>query len=84
MRGNYVPGSDRDRQRKLWAGIKDARYGTLTYGHQYGVYYSVVGIKSDVWDNDGHAGLRLSASTATTTAPTGRRTASCIRIPSGR
>jgi len=56
MRGNYVPGSDRDRQRKLWAGIKDARYGTLTYGHQYGVYYSVVGIKSDVWDNDGHAG----------------------------
>lgn len=56
MRGNYVPGADHDRQRKLWAGIKDERYGTLTYGHQYGVYYSVIGIKSDVWDNDGHAG----------------------------
>ena len=38
------------------AGFKDDRYGTPTYGHQYGIYYSVVGIKSDVWDNDGHAG----------------------------
>nr|WP_277755620.1 porin [Rosenbergiella metrosideri] len=56
MKGNYEPGSLRDRQRQLYAGFKDDRYGTLTYGHQYGIYYSVVGIKSDVWDNDGHAG----------------------------
>ena len=56
MHGNYQPGGDRDRQRKLYGGIKDDRYGTLTYGHQYGLYYSVIGLKSDVWDNDGHAG----------------------------
>lgn len=56
MKGNYDPDSDRDIQRQLYAGIKDDRYGTLTYGHQFGIYYSVVGIKSDVWDNDGHAG----------------------------
>lgn len=42
-------------QRKLFGGIKDDRYGTLTFGHQYSVYYDTIGIKSDVWDNDGHA-----------------------------
>ena len=56
MDNHYAEGAQRDTQRQLYAGIKDDRYGTLTYGHQYGIYYSVVGIKSDVWDNDGHAG----------------------------
>lgn len=56
MKGNYDPSTDRDYQRQLYAGIKDDRYGTLTYGHQFGLYYSVVGEKSDMWDNDGHAG----------------------------
>ncbi|MGA5654914.1 porin [Rahnella contaminans] len=56
MDGHYEEGARRDTQRQLYAGFKDDRYGTLTYGHQYGIYYSVVGIKSDVWDNDGHAG----------------------------
>ena len=54
--GHYNEDGKRDYQRQLYAGFKDDRYGTLTYGHQYGIYYSVVGIKSDVWDNDGHAG----------------------------
>ncbi|KAA8728126.1 MAG: porin [Ewingella americana] len=53
---HYNEDGRRDKQRQLYAGIKDDRYGTFTYGHQYGIYYSVVGIKSDVWDNDGHAG----------------------------
>lgn len=52
---HYPEGKQRDTQRKLYAGIKDDRYGTVTYGHQYGIYYEVVGMKSDVWDNDGHA-----------------------------
>lgn len=43
MKGNYDPSTDRDYQRQLYAGIKDDRYGTLTYGHQFGLYYSVVG-----------------------------------------
>lgn len=51
----YDENGDRDKQRKLFGGIKDDRYGTLTFGHQFGVYYSVVGMKSDVWGNDGHA-----------------------------
>lgn len=56
LKGNYNSDGNRDYQRQLYAGISDDRYGTLTYGHQYGIYYSVVGMKSDVWDNDGHAG----------------------------
>lgn len=56
LKGNYNREGQRDHQRQLYAGIKDDRYGTLTYGHQYGIYYSVVGAKSDMWDNDGHAG----------------------------
>ncbi|MFK8258534.1 porin [Erwinia sp. AnSW2-5] len=44
-----------DRQRKLFGGIKDDRYGTLTFGHQYSVYYDTIGGKSDVWGNDGNA-----------------------------
>jgi predicted porin len=56
LHGNYNTDGQRDYQRHLYAGITDDRYGTLTYGHQFGIYYSVVGIKSDVWDNDGHAG----------------------------
>lgn len=52
---HYQKGSKRTFQRQLYAGIKDKSYGTLTYGHQYGVYYDLVGGKSDMWDNDGHA-----------------------------
>lgn len=52
---HYDHEGDRDYQRQLYAGIKDDVYGTLTFGHQYGVYYDTIGVKSDVWDNDGHA-----------------------------
>ncbi|RWR00964.1 membrane protein [[Pantoea] beijingensis] len=51
--GHYNERGLRDRQRQSYAGFKDDRYGTLTYGHQRGVYFSTVAIKSDVWDNDG-------------------------------
>lgn len=44
-----------DMQRQLFSGIKVERYGLLTYGHQHGVYHDVIGGKSDLWDNDGHA-----------------------------
>ena len=53
---HYNENGKRDYQRKSYIGIKDSTYGTLTYGHQFGLYYTVIGIKSDVWDNDGHAG----------------------------
>jgi len=53
---HYNENDKRDYQRKSYVGIKDSVYGTLTYGHQFGLYYTVIGIKSDVWDNDGHAG----------------------------
>lgn len=53
---HYREGGDREYQRKFYGGLKDSRYGTLTFGQQFGIYYSVIGIKSDVWDNDGHAG----------------------------
>lgn len=55
MKSHYDHGGNWDKQRQLYGGIKDTRYGTLTFGHQYGVYYETVGAKSDVWDNDGHA-----------------------------
>jgi len=55
MDGRYPEGSNIKNKRQLYAGVKDDRFGTLTYGQQYGVYYSVIGIKSDVWDNDGLA-----------------------------
>ncbi|BDH46739.1 membrane protein [Salmonella enterica subsp. enterica serovar Choleraesuis] len=55
MDSHYDSDSPRDFQRQLYGGIKDDRYGKLTFGHQYGAYYDAVGGKSDVWDNDGHA-----------------------------
>lgn len=55
MSSHYDHDAPDDFQRQLYGGIKDDRYGTLTYGHQYGAYYDAVGVKSDVWDNDGHA-----------------------------
>ncbi|WNJ82183.1 porin (plasmid) [Cedecea neteri] len=51
--GHYNERGLRDRQRQAYAGFKDDRYGTITYGHQRGAYFSTIAIKSDVWDNDG-------------------------------
>ncbi|AIR02123.1 membrane protein [Pluralibacter gergoviae] len=55
MDAHYNHDNPDDFQRQLYGGIKDDRYGKLTFGHQYGAYYDAVGVKSDVWDNDGHA-----------------------------
>jgi predicted porin len=38
--------------RQLFTGFTSQQYGTLTYGKQYGVYYDVIGAKTDVWDDD--------------------------------
>lgn len=55
IKSGYTQGTELFKKRKLYYGFKDDRYGTLTYGKQYGPYYDIVGSKSDVWDNDGQA-----------------------------
>ncbi|CAM3592841.1 hypothetical protein BS639_13840 [Rouxiella silvae] len=55
IKSGYTDGTDLLKKRKLYYGFKDDRYGTFTFGKQYGVYYDIVGSKSDVWDNDGQA-----------------------------
>lgn len=60
----YDKGTNLLEKRQLFYGLQDDRYGKLTFGQQYGVYYSIVGIKSDMWDNDAHAaaeGVGVSA-----------------------
>ncbi|MEB3767936.1 porin [Acinetobacter sp. MD2] len=53
---HYNENSNTTYEREAYIGIKNNQFGTLTYGRQFGMYYSVIGMKSDVWDNDGHAG----------------------------
>ena len=55
IKSGYTEGTDLLKKRKLYYGLKDDRYGTLTFGKQFSVYYDIVGSKSDVWDNDGQA-----------------------------
>ncbi|MCC3718725.1 porin [Rouxiella badensis] len=55
IKSGYDESSNLLKKRQLYYGFKDDRYGTLTYGKQYGPYYDIVGSKSDVWDNDGQA-----------------------------
>jgi predicted porin len=38
--------------RQLYTGFSSQQYGTFTYGKMYGVYYNVVGAKTDIWDYD--------------------------------
>lgn len=57
--GHYSASAGRKKQRQLYTGIKSGRFGTLTFGQQQGIYYSVIGAKSDVWLNDGHAGATI-------------------------
>ncbi|WP_170975476.1 porin [Martelella alba] len=40
--------------RKNYYGISSQTFGTLTFGQQNSVYYSVIGAKTDLWDNDEH------------------------------
>nr|WP_174506391.1 porin [Acinetobacter sp. Marseille-Q1620] len=56
MDGHYKEGAKRTVRRLAYVGVENSQYGTLTYGQQYGLYYAMIGLKSDVWDNDGHAG----------------------------
>ncbi|AXU97647.1 porin [Erwinia persicina] len=56
LKHHYDHQADWSSQRKMYGGIQDDRFGTLTFGHQYGVYYDTIGVKSDVWDNDAFAG----------------------------
>ncbi len=64
IKSGYDQGTNLLAKRQLYYGFQDDRYGKLTFGQQYGVYYSIVGIKSDQWDNDAHAaaeGVGVSA-----------------------
>lgn len=50
---HYAPGAKSFTQRQAYIGIENDDFGTLTYGQQYGLQYTVIGSKSDLWDNDG-------------------------------
>ncbi|WP_353173863.1 porin [Acinetobacter rudis] len=52
---HYVPGAPSHQTRQAYIGIDNQNWGHLSYGKQYGMQYSVIGSKSDVWDNDGAA-----------------------------
>lgn len=52
---HYVPGAPSHQKRQAYIAIDDQELGRLSYGKQYGMQYAVIGIKSDVWDNDGAA-----------------------------
>ncbi len=51
---HYDHNKDTTFRRKNYIGIASKRYGTLTFGQQNSVLYSVIGAKTDVWDNDMH------------------------------
>lgn len=50
---HYAPNAKSHQQRQAYIGIEDKIWGKLTYGQQFGLQYTVIGSKSDVWDNDG-------------------------------
>ena len=52
MNGHFDPAAKSNQRRQAYISIANKRYGTLSYGQQFGLYYSVIGSKSDVWDND--------------------------------
>lgn len=53
--GQYQEGNQRTTRRMVYFGVSSKKYGTLTAGKQNSVYYTTVGVKTDVWDNDMHA-----------------------------
>lgn len=55
MDNHYSPTEKSHFTREAYLGVENDQFGKLTYGRQFGLYYSVVGIKSDYWDNTGNA-----------------------------
>lgn len=53
---HYVPNAPSYQQRQAYIAIDNTQLGKLSYGKQFGMQYTVIGSKSDVWDNDGAAG----------------------------
>lgn len=49
---HYQKGATKTDRRMLYTGLKSDTWGTLTYGKQNGIYYDVVGVKTDIWDYD--------------------------------
>lgn len=49
---HYADGANNTDRRMLYTGLQSEKYGTLTFGKQNSVYYNVVGVKTDIWDND--------------------------------
>ncbi|TCM60662.1 putative porin [Acinetobacter calcoaceticus] len=49
---HHSPNALSNQQRQAYIAIQHQDWGNLSYGQQFGIYYSVIGSKSDVWDND--------------------------------
>jgi predicted porin len=49
---HYKDGDKHTDRRMLFGGLKSKTWGTLTYGKQRSIYYSVIGAKTDIWDFD--------------------------------
>lgn len=49
---HYAVGATKTTRRQWFTGLNSATYGQLTYGQQNSVYYDVVGMKTDIWDDD--------------------------------
>ncbi|WP_213989148.1 autotransporter domain-containing protein [Sodalis sp. dw_96] len=49
---HYAKGATDTVRRQLYTGFKSKTYGQLTFGQQNSVYYDVVGVKTDIWDDD--------------------------------
>ncbi len=49
---HYADGAHDTTRRQLYTGFKSKTYGQLTFGQQNSVYYDVVGVKTDIWDDD--------------------------------
>ncbi len=56
MNGHFDPAAKSNQRRQAYISIDNKKYGTLSYGQQFGLYYTVIGSKSDMWDNDALAG----------------------------
>lgn len=49
---HHANGANNTTRRQLYTGFKSNTYGMLTFGQQNSIYYDVVGIKTDNWNND--------------------------------
>lgn len=73
MDRHQTPTDQHHYTRQSYLGVESDLFGTLTYGHQLGLYYNVIGSKSDFWNNTGNAtatGNGVDSSADGTSRPT--------------